>query len=122
MDNRISDKREFPRHPVQIAGKLISADMLCCVDVVIRELSEGGALVNSAAPAAFPKRGYLWQAKTGTLFECEVRWRKNSRLFGLRFTDDSSRARLRALISACATGGGDHKRVANYRLVRANAA
>jgi hypothetical protein len=71
----MDDKRAFTRHAVQIAGKLISADMLCCVDVVIKDLSESGALVSSAAPAAFPKRGYLWQAKTGTLFECEVRWR-----------------------------------------------
>ena len=116
------DKREFPRHAVQIVGKLISADMLCCVDVAIKELSEGGALVSAAAAAAFPKRGYLWQEKTGTLFECEVRWRKNSRLFGLRFTDASSRDRLRALISACATVAQKHKRGVPHTVVSIRAA
>jgi hypothetical protein len=113
MDNR----REFPRHPVQIAGKLISADMLCCVDVVIRELSEGGALVSAPTPAAFPKRGYLWQAKTGTLFECEIRWRKGGRLFGLRFTDESTRDRLRALIANSAIGSGHGNPKVMYRVM-----
>ena len=118
----MDDKREFTRHSVQIAGKLISADMLCCVDVAIKELSEGGALVSSAAPATFPKRGYLWQAKTGTLFECEVRWRKNSRLFGLRFTDPLARDRLRELIASCAAETRRRKREPSCKLVSAPAA
>jgi hypothetical protein len=117
----MDERREFPRHEVQIAGMIFSADMLCCVDVVIKELSEGGALVSSAAPAAFPKQGYLWQAKTGTLFECEVRWRKGSRLFGLRFTDQCSRERLRALIEDCA-GRQGQKQGKSLRVVQARAA
>jgi hypothetical protein len=121
MDDRMNDRREFPRHSVQIVGKLLSADMLHCVDVVIKELSEGGALVSAALPAAFPKRGYLWQEKTGTVFECEVRWLKNGRLFGLRF-DASARDRLRTLIAACATTARDTRGAARFGLVRAQAA
>jgi hypothetical protein len=95
------DRRSLPRYAVQIEGKLISPDLLCCTDVVVHDLSEDGALVRASTPVAFPERGYLWQARTGTLFECQIRWRKNDRLFGLRFTDPAGRARRRALIAAC---------------------
>jgi hypothetical protein len=93
---------------VQIEGKLISPDLLFCADVVVHDLSEDGALVRSSAPVAFPERGYLWQARTGTLFECNVRWRKNDRLFGLRFADAAGRARRRALIAACGARRADN--------------
>jgi hypothetical protein len=118
----MEDKRAYPRHPVRIEGKLISPDMLCCVDVVIKELSEGGALVSSAVPATFPRNGYLWQAKTGTLFECEVRWRKSNRLFGLRFTDATSRDRLRGLIDACTAAADDRRTGPRYRAMSTRAA
>jgi hypothetical protein len=116
------DRRAHPRHPVRIEGKLISADMLCCVDVVVQELSEGGALVLAAAAAEFPRTGYLWQARTGTLFACEVRWRKSNRLFGLRFTEDASRERLRALIKACASGTSERRPGVRHRPVSIRAA
>jgi hypothetical protein len=119
----MDDRRAFRRHPVQIEGKLISPDMLHCVDVLIRDLSEEGALVSSSVPAGFPERGYLWQARTGTLFECAVQWRKNGRLFGLRFADASCRARLRALIASCAVEADDHKqRQVPYGVASARAA
>jgi hypothetical protein len=100
----MQERRAYPRHPVRIEGKLISTDMDFCVDVVIQELSEGGALVSSAKTTDFPRNGFLWVAHTGTLFQCELRWRRSNRLFGLRFNDESSRDRLRALINACTSG------------------
>jgi PilZ domain len=106
----MQDRRAYTRHAVRIEGKLISTDMDCCVDVVIQELSEGGALVSSAKSIDFPRNGYLWVAHTGTLFQCELRWRRSNRLFGLRFNDESSRDRLRALIDACASGTQDRGR------------
>jgi hypothetical protein len=96
----MTDRRAYPRHAVRIDGKLVSPDMNCSLDVVITDLSEDGALVRTFAPATFPDRGYLWQARTGTLFECQIRWRKNGKLFGLRFIDTSGRARRRTLIAA----------------------
>ena len=118
----MEDRRSYPRHAVVIEGKLISPDMECCVDVTIRELSECGAHVTSLVPATFPRKGYLWQAKTGTLFECEVRWRKSNRLFGLRFTDAASNDRLRALIAACTAAPVERKPGTRYRATSTRAA
>lgn len=96
----MNDKRAFPRQTVSISGKLISPDMSCTLDVVIQDLSEDGAMVSAVAgPARVPERVYLWQAQTGTLFECNVRWRKNDSQFGLRFTDVCGRIRRRALMA-----------------------
>jgi PilZ domain len=118
----MDDRRAFSRHAVLMEGKLFSPDMLSCVDVAIKDLSEQGALLCAAAPSTFPARGYLWAARTGTLFECQVRWRKNGRLFGLRFTDASSQDRVRALIAACASGTQDPKRNAPHAVGPARAA
>jgi PilZ domain-containing protein len=97
----MKDQRALPRYPVQIAGKLMAPDMSFCVDVVIKDLSEGGALLTALQPASqVPDRAYLWQAQTRTLFECTVRWRKNNQLLGVQFTDTSSRGRMRQLIDA----------------------
>ena len=92
----MQDKRAHPRYGVRIEGKLMSPDMVFCVDVVIRDLSEDGAMVSALAPAdTVPERVYLWQAQTRTLFECKVQWRKNDCLLGLRFTEECSRLSVR---------------------------
>ena len=97
----MQDRRVHPRYGVRIEGKLMSPDMSLCVDVVIRNLSEHGALVSALAPASvIPERAYLWQAATRTLFECTVQWRKNDRLLGLRFTEICSRSNVQELIAA----------------------
>ena len=58
-------------------------------------------MVSALAPAdTVPERVYLWQAQTRTLFECQVQWRKNDRLLGLRFTDECSRLSVRDLLEA----------------------
>jgi hypothetical protein len=94
------DRRAHPRYGVRIEGKLMSPDMSFCVDVVIRNLSEDGALVNALAPASdIPERVYLWQARTRTLFECRVQWRKSDRLIGLSFTEECSRLSVRDLLA-----------------------
>jgi hypothetical protein len=95
--------RAHPRYGVRIEGKLMSPDMMFCVDVVIRDLSEGGALVNVVPPVGtVPERVYLWQAQTRTLFECKVRWRKNTYQLGLHFTEECSRLSVRDLLAAAA--------------------
>jgi hypothetical protein len=97
----MNDRRALPRYEVQIEGKLMSPDMSFCVDVLIKDLSEDGALVSALAPANLvPDRAYLWQAKTRTLFECTVQWRKNQRLLGVQFTGTGSRERGRSLVEA----------------------
>jgi hypothetical protein len=97
----MQDRRAHLRHGVRIEGKLMSPDMSFCVDVVVRNLSEDGALINALAPVHMvPGRVYLWQARTRTLFECEVQWRKNDRLLGLRFTETSNRLSVLNLLES----------------------
>jgi len=97
----MQNRRAHARYGVRIAGKIMSPDMTFCVDVVVRNLSESGALISALAPiGSTPERVYLWQAQTRTLFECRVEWIKNGRLLGLRFTEDCSRLSVSNLLDA----------------------
>jgi hypothetical protein len=51
-----------------------------------------------------------------------VRWRKSNRLFGLRFTDATSRDRLRGLIDACTAAADDRRTGPRYRAMSTRAA
>jgi hypothetical protein len=96
----MQDQRAFPRHRVEIPGKLISPHSPFSVDCRVANLSQDGALVTASLEAALPKRLYLWQAETGTLFQCEVRWQRQ-REIGLRFVDVAGRPWRAALIERC---------------------
>ena len=86
---------------MHIDAKIAAPDMSSCVDCVMMDISEGGALVSAGRnAAAIPDRVYLWQSKTGTVFECEVRWRKLN-LIGLKFIDCARGAKVRAVIDRC---------------------
>jgi hypothetical protein len=92
-------ERAFTRHLVSIGAKILSPDLATCVECVVKDISEGGALVALRGEASVPDRIYLWQARTGASFECEVRWRKLN-LVGLKFIDADA-LELRALLSTC---------------------
>jgi hypothetical protein len=93
------DRRMHPRYGVRIEGKLMAPDISKCVDVVVRNLSESGALVTALSPIDdLPERLYLWQRETRTLFECVVQWRNRDRIMGLRFTEECSRLSVRELL------------------------
>lgn len=97
----MDDRRRQPRYEVQIAGKLMSTDMSFCVDVIINDLSENGALVSALAPIDLvPGRVYLWQAQTRTLFECTVQWRKSPHVLGLQFAETANRQRRHGLLES----------------------
>jgi hypothetical protein len=92
------ERRKFPRYELQLNGRIISPDMSFGAECTIRDLSETGALISTRTPGQLPSRVYLWQAQTGALFECEVRWQKFDKLFGLRFIDICGRSQRRELI------------------------
>jgi hypothetical protein len=94
------EQRIFARHSVRIAGKLVATHAPITVDCVIANLSEDGALITGRLSEPLPKRLYLWQAETGTLFRCEVRWQKGNQA-GLRFVDAASRPWRVQLIEKC---------------------
>ncbi|HXF53134.1 MAG TPA: PilZ domain-containing protein [Hyphomicrobiaceae bacterium] len=92
------ERRKFPRYELRLNGRILSPDMSYGVECAIRDMSETGALVSTEAPERLPSRVYLWQPQTGSLFECEVRWQKFDKLFGLRFIDICGRSQRRMLI------------------------
>jgi hypothetical protein len=94
----MQDRRSAPRYEVRIDAKIFSPDMSFCADCIIRDLSETGALVSTVVAAQLPPRVYLWESKSNSLIECEPRWQKNNKLFGLRMIDGSDRTRRAALI------------------------
>jgi hypothetical protein len=96
----MQEKREFPRYDVEIEGRLIFADGSCVLDCVIIDISESGARIKTALDVTAPPRVYLWQAKTATVFECEVRWQER-KLIGLLFVDICGRQMRKSLIEAC---------------------
>jgi hypothetical protein len=96
----MQDLRSYERQAVHIEGKIASPDMSACVACVVLNISDGGALVSLCRNTSpIPDRVYLWQAKTGTVFECEIRWRKLN-FIGLRFVDGAGSAKARAVIDA----------------------
>jgi hypothetical protein len=99
-DQGMQQKRAFPRYDVEIEGRLIFADGSCVLDCMIMDISESGARIKTALDVAAPPRVYLWQAKTATVFECEVRWQER-KLIGLLFVDICGRQMRKSLIEAC---------------------
>ena len=103
------ERRKFPRYELKLSGRILSPDMTFGAECTIRNLSETGAFISTAAPERLPSRVYLWQVQTGALFECEVRWQKFEKLFGLRFIDICGRAQRRALIERFAFERQPHR-------------
>lgn len=87
-------ERNHQRQAVCVEAKLLSPDMSRCIDCVIRDISEGGALVSVRSETAAPPRVYLWQPTAEAMVECEVRWNKFN-LIGLKFLEKGAQARLR---------------------------
>src|SRR5262249_28607575 len=68
-----------------------------------RDISADGAMVEVPCNASVPGRVYLWQSKTSTIFECDVKWRKPGQI-GLHFIDVASRSKSLAVIEQCGLG------------------
>jgi hypothetical protein len=92
-------ERASDRYEVVIEGKIMSPDLADCLGCVIRNVSDGGALVAIDEGVDVPDRIYLWQQETGTTIACEVRWRKPGHV-GLKFADPHAPA-VRALTRIC---------------------
>jgi len=92
-----NDRRAFSRHEVQKGGRLLFVDQPCYVECTIRDMSAGGALLSMFMSVPLPTLVLLWEQQTGTIRECEVRWRKG-RTVGVHFTDVYGRSTRRALV------------------------
>ena len=91
MDN---DRRNFPRLQVQKNGKILFFDQPCFVECIIRNISEDGALLSLIVSVPMPREILLWEQRTGKLYECEMRWRKDH-MVGVHFVDVRARSKSR---------------------------
>ncbi len=86
-----SDRREFLRHQVRKNGKIVFMDQPFFVECIICNISQDGALLSMLIPVALPPEVLLWEEKTGRLYECLIRWRRDQ-MVGVHFMDASGRA------------------------------
>jgi hypothetical protein len=96
------DYDPYCRYPASAEALVHAAGLRAPVGCVIRNISEGGALVTLHKPMRLPKRIFLALRKGADALECEVRWRSSNRLFGVRFGPDNKASTLKALLKACA--------------------
>ena len=93
----------YVRYAVRVQARLFAVELPVPVDCLISNLSETGAQLVVKQPVKLPKRIYLAVGKGGCVFECDVRWWKFNRLFGIRFSSNSNVEARRALVAhACA--------------------
>ena len=92
----------YSRYPVCVDAVVFALDLRAPIDCVIRNVSEGGALLSLEKPVRLPKLIYLSLGKGAKVVECEIRWRNSNRLMGVRFTPNTSLEARRALLEACA--------------------
>jgi hypothetical protein len=94
------DRRAFLRHQVRKNGKILFTDQPFFVECIIRNISEDGALLSLLVSVPLPQDILLWEEKTGRLYECRTRWRKNH-MVGVHFTDLCGRTLRHALLERC---------------------
>jgi PilZ domain len=94
------DRRAFARHHVHKNGKIIFMDQPFFVECTIRNISEDGALLSMLVSVPLPQDILLWEEKTGRLFECSIRWRRDH-MVGVHFTDVCGRATRHAMLERC---------------------
>jgi hypothetical protein len=94
------DRRASPRHAVRKDGKIIFVDQPFFIECAIRNMSEGGALLTMLVNFPLPKEIMLWEEKSGTIYECDVVWRRESQV-GVRFLDVCGQTMRRALLEKC---------------------
>ena len=91
------ERRANVRHAVSLAGELIWSGGAVRRDCTIRDISLDGARVETTSDVATPDELFLLESVSANLFECQVRWRRDSQI-GLHFVDVGGRAMRRALI------------------------
>lgn len=80
-----TDHRKHPRHKVFKEGRIIPSDGDGVVQVTVRNLSVGGALVQIPETIDFPEDFSLLVASEEMLYPAEAKWRSGE-LMGLAFT------------------------------------
>jgi hypothetical protein len=101
------DRRAFSRLQTRKNGKILFMDQPCFVECIIRNISEDGALLSMLVNVPLPQEILLWEARTGALYECDVRWRRDH-MVGVHFVDVCGRGTRRILLErGFALGGSE---------------
>lgn len=79
-----ADARRLPRPRVAMRGQILHGIHRECADVVIRDLTEGGAKVRLTTPSRVAIRGRLVLRIASVDRQCVVAWQSGDEI-GLRF-------------------------------------
>ena len=85
--------RKYPRHRVLKEGKIISADLHCGIDVIIRDLSVGGARVEIFPAVTLPEKFDLLVSSEGLFYPAVVKWQIRGML-GVEFSGEPYRMQM----------------------------
>jgi hypothetical protein len=85
--------RKYPRHRVLKEGKIISADLPSGIDVIIRDMSVGGARVEILPTLQAPDKFDLLVASEYLFYPAVVKWQRRGML-GIEFTGEPYRMRM----------------------------
>ena len=84
--------REYPRHRVLKEGRIISSDLLGAIDVIIRDLSVGGAQVEIPSSVEIPQKFALLVSSEYLFYPASIRWR-SGKMIGVEFVGEPYRMR-----------------------------
>jgi hypothetical protein len=82
-----ANRRKYRRQRVLKEGKITNSEMRCLANVVIRDLSEGGARVQLPARQTLPDDFGLYIVAEGLLYPAVARWREENAL-GIQFVGE----------------------------------
>lgn len=85
--------RKHPRHRVLKEGKIISADFHCGIDVIIRDMSVGGARVEIFPTMQLPEKFDLLVSSEYLFYPAVVKWQIEGML-GIEFVGEPYRMRM----------------------------
>lgn len=85
--------RKHPRHRVLKEGKIISADLHCGIDVIIRDMSVGGARVEILPAVTLPEKFDLLVSSEALFYPAVVKWQIRGML-GVEFSGEPYRIQM----------------------------
>jgi hypothetical protein len=68
-------ERKFPRSRAFLGAKILFNDHRSAFDGIVKEMSEGGAMIRTESAMSVPEN-FTLQLSDGRQFECDVRWRR----------------------------------------------
>ena len=85
--------RKHPRHLVLKEGKLITANLPCGIDVIIRDMGVGGARIEFLPTMDWPDKFDLLVSLECLFYPAVVRWQSGGML-GIEFAGEPYRMRM----------------------------